>query len=206
MLKKIISFLMVAILAFTLVACEGNSGDTNSKSAQSEQKKNTYQPDVNLEHKMFFSDYEINYPGEGTQKTTLYGKYVEASDYSVLIEAPSMLGDYVKAEDINDAPTVCEEYVTNTLEEKFNSMFTPDSTTQEIKNKEEVTYNGIDMLIVDGTFTNTADDKTYDFSAVYFLKGVSNNLPVYIVAVPTVDGCDVSVVIDKMAKEGIKKK
>ncbi len=218
MIKKIISLLMVATLASAFVACgkddTAGAEDTNPKSSQSE-KDDTKEEDKNddkddksdieLSQTMTFMGYDISYQGKDGHSVTSYGKAVGDSNYCLVVEAPSIIGEMIDVQNINDAPELCEEYVISSLEDNIGYLFDYESTTQEITSKKEVTYNDVNMLLVEGTFTNTAESKTYDYSAIYLLSGDEGNLPVYLIALPMVDGYDVSDIMDTIAKDGIKK-
>lgn len=218
MFKKIVSLLMVAVLASTLVACgtDNTSGadDTSAKSSQSE-KDDTKEEDKNndkddksdieLSQTMTFMGYDISYPGNDGNTLSDYGEIVGDSNYCIIIEAPSIAGKMIDVQNINDAPELCESYVFNTLEHSVRTLFNYDSTAHEIKSKKEVTYNDVNMLLVEGTYTNTAENKVVPYSAIYLLSGDNGNLPVYLIALPMVEGYDVSEIMDTVAKDGIKK-
>ena len=213
MLKKIVSLFMITILACTLVACgtdaTGKADDTSSKSSQNEKSdtKEESKSKVELSHQMTFMGYDIAYVKRdgSTHTVSTCGKIVGDTEYAIIIEAPSIIGEFIEVQDINDAPELCQEFLFETLEHDCGSFFDYDSTTQEITSKEEVTYNDVNMLLVEGTFTNTKQNRVFPYSAIYLLSGDTGNLPVYLVGFPTVDGYDVSEIMDTIAKEGIKK-
>ena len=203
MFKKIVSALMVAVLASSLVACGTDNTSyveaTNPKSSQSQASENSDTKEdskskVELSHQMTFMGYDIAYTARdgSTHTVSTCGKIVGDTEYAIIIEAPSTIGEFIEVQDINDAPELCQEFLFETLEHECRSFFNYDSTTQEITSKEEATYNDVNMLLVEGTFTNTAENKVVPYSAIYLLSGDNGNLPVYLIAIPMVEGYDVS--------------
>lgn len=216
MIKRIISLLMVAVLAFALVAC-GNSDvpegtdNTHQQGTQSgivdnsnENDKTDHNTKVDLSQTLTFMGYSISYPGDAGKNASDYGNIVGDSNYCLVVEAPSIAGKMIDVKDINDAPSLCEEYVMHTLEHKIRSLFDYDSTTQEIIKATEVTYNDVEMLLVEGTFTNDRNNSSTKFSAIYLLAGDNGNLPVYIVGISMEENYDVSGIVEAVA-QNIKK-
>ncbi len=216
MVKKIISLLLVMILVFALSACGNNevpddTNDTEQQGSQSENEDNTNEDDksdtnakVDLSQTLTFMGYNISYPEDASTNPSDYGNLVGDSNYILIVEAPSIAGKVFDVTDISDAPVVCEEYVAHTLEHKMRSIFDDDSTSQKVNKTTEVTYNGIKMLLTEGTFTNDRNGTSVDFSAIYLLAGDKGNVPVYIIGVPMNDGFDVDNIVKTVA-QNIKK-
>jgi len=79
-------------------------------------------------------------------------------------------------------------------------IFTHGNTTQTVDKSSQVTYNGIDMLLVEGTFINEYKQTTTAYSAIYLLTGENGKYPVYIIGIPIKDGIDVSDTIKSIAE------
>lgn len=216
MLKKVLSLLLIAMLTLALSACGNNdvpddSGKTSQQGSQAGTVDSSHKNDENnndskveLTQNLTFMGYSISYPADADKNTSDYGNLIGNSDYCVIVEAPSTAGIILETNNISDAPALCEEYVLETLEHKIRSLFDFDSTTQNITSSNEVTHNGIKMLMVEGTFTNGTSNTTTDFSAIYLLAGDNGNIPVYIVGVPMSANYDVSDVVEAIA-QNIKK-
>ena len=217
MLKKIISLLLVFVLALSLVACGNNDSNVDTPNTTDGQNTQTSSGDnssgdknvgdtanVDLSQTFTFMGYNIAYPSDASKNSSDYGNLIGTSDYCLVVEAPSTAGIILEASSIDEAPSMCEEYVFDTLEHKVRSLFDFDSTSQNIKTSTEVTYNGIKMLMVSGSFTNESTKAEVDFSAIYLLAGDNGNIPVYIVGVPMVENYDVSEIVETIAKN-IKK-
>ncbi len=217
MTKRIISVLLIIMMVFALVACgsDNNASDTTATNQQGSQSgssnnndetKDTDESSVNADmaNVLEFMSYNIYYPTDAMKNPSDYGNLVGDSNYIIVVEAPSIAGIIHEVDDIADAPEVCEEYITHTLESKMRSKFDNGNTTQNITKTTKKTYNGIDMLLVEGTFVNDLDGTTYEYYAIYLLAGDNGNHPVYLVGIPMVDGYDVASIVEEVAKN-IKK-
>lgn len=217
MAKKLISLLLVFIMAISFVACGNNETPDNpdntnqqgfsqagtTDSSGDNDTTNTNDK-VELSQTLTFMGYNISYPGDASKNPSDYGNLVGDSNYILIIEAPSIAGKVVDVKNISDAPAACEEYIAHTLEHKMRSVFDDGSTTQKITMSNEQTYNGINMLMTEGTITNDRNGTSVEFSAIYLLAGDNGNLPVYIVGVPMSDGFDVASIVEAVA-QNIKK-
>lgn len=217
MAKRLISLLLVFIMTISLVACGNddtpdNQDQTNQQgSSQVDTTDNSSDNDtsntsdkIELSQTLTFMGYNISYPGDVSKNPSDYGNLVGDANYILIVEAPSIAGKVLDVTNISDAPTACEEYIAHTLEHKMRSVFDDGSTTQKITKSSEQTYNGINMLLTEGTFTNDRNGTTIEFSAIYLLAGDNGNLPVYIVGVPMSDGYDVASIVEAVA-QNIKK-
>mgnify|MGYP001030711175 CR=1 FL=1 len=216
MAKRLISLLLVLIMTISLAACgnndtPGNTDDTNQQGSQSgtaDTSNNNDKPDTNnnveLSQVLTFMGYNIPYPGDASKNPSDYGNLVGDSNYILIIEAPSIAGKVLDVTNISDAPAACEEYIAHTLEHKMRSVFDDGSTTQKITNSTEKNYNGINMLLTEGTLTNDRNGTTVEFSAIYLLAGDNGNLPVYIVGVPMNNDFNVADIVEAVA-QNIKK-
>lgn len=217
MLKKIISLLLVFVLMLSLVACGKNDSDVDTSNMAdvqntqtgkgnnfSEGGKDNDSANVDLSQTYAFMGYNIACPSDVNDRESDYGSLIGTSDYCLVVEAPSTAGIMLETNNINDAPSMCEKYIFKTLEHKVRSLFDFDSTSQNIKDSTVITYNGIEMLMVKGTFTNEEKKREVDFSAIYLLAGDNGNLPVYIVGIPMTENYDVSKIVEAIAKN-IKK-
>ena len=111
--------------------------------------------------------------------------------------------------DLEDAPAASEQYVFEELETSVSELFDPDATTQTITASEIKTVNGIEMLRVEGFFTNTRKSSDVEFVGYYFFTEITPalttfNTPFYVIGVPLDDEADVASFIDEFA-EGITK-
>lgn len=217
MFKKIILLLVVFAFIPSLVACGNNNlyvdapntpDEQNTQTSRgdnfSEGKKDNDSANVDLSQTYAFMGYNIAYPSDANDSDSDYGSLIGTSDYCLVVEAPSTAGIMLETNNINDAPSMCEKYIFETLEHDVRSLFDFDSTSQNIKDSTVITYNGIEMLMVKGTFTNEEKKREVDFSAIYLLAGDNGNLPVYIVGIPMTENYDVSKIVDAIAKN-IKK-
>lgn len=217
MFKKIISLLLVFAFIPSLVACGNNNLYVDTPNTPDEQNTQTSRGDnfsegekdndsanVDLSQTDTFMGYNIAYPSDANDSDSDYGSLIGTSDYCLVVEAPSTAGIMLETNNINDAPSMCEKYIFKTLENQVRSLFDFDSTSQNIKDSTVITYNGIEMLMVKGTFTNEEKKREVDFSAIYLLAGDNGNLPVYIVGIPMTENYDVSKIVEAIAKN-IKK-
>lgn len=217
MFKKIILLLVVFAFIPSLVACGNNNlyvdtpntpDEQNTQTSRgdnfSEGKKDNDPANVDLSQTYTFMGYNIAYPSDANDSDSDYGSLIGTSDYCLVVEAPSTAGIMLETNNINDAPSMCEKYIFKTLEHDVRSLFDFDSTSQNIKDSTVITYNGIEMLMVKGTFTNEEKKREVDFSAIYLLAGDNGNLPVYIVGIPMTENYDVSKIVEAIAKN-IKK-
>lgn len=217
MFKKIILLLVVFAFIPSLVACGNNNLYVDAPNTPDEQNTQTSRGDnfsegekdndsanVDLSQTYTFMGYNIAYPSDANDSDSDYGSLIGTSDYCLVVEAPSTAGIMLETNNINDAPSMCEKYIFETLEHDVRSLFDFDSTSQNIKDSTVITYNGIEMLMVKGTFTNEEKEREVDFSAIYLLAGDNGNLPVYIVGIPMTENYDVSKIVDAIAKN-IKK-
>lgn len=217
MFKKIILLLVVFAFIPSLVACGNNNLYVDAPNTPDEQNTQTSRGDnfsegekdndsanVDLSQTYTFMGYNIAYPLDANDSDSDYGSLIGTSDYCLVVEAPSTAGIMLETNNINDAPSMCEKYIFETLEHDVRSLFDFDSTSQNIKDSTVITYNGIEMLMVKGTFTNEEKEREVDFSAIYLLAGDNGNLPVYIVGIPMTENYDVSKIVDAIAKN-IKK-
>ena len=209
MFRKIGFLVLIFIFTLSFVACGNNTiSEHNSKTdngdKSSDEKKDKESVNVDLPQIYTFMGYNIAYPSDVNDSDSDYGSLIGTSDYCLVVEAPSTAGIMLEINDINDAPSMCEKYIFETLEHDVRSLFDFDSTSQNIKDSTVITYNGIEMLMVKGTFTNEEKKKDVDFSAIYLLAGDNGNLPVYIVGIPMTENYDVSEIVETIAKN-IKK-
>lgn len=209
--KRIIALVLAFVLMLAMSACSGNSDPVNTGSNETSgnnQTESTGKPDNNegdskieLSQSLMFAGYNIYYPVDASKNSSDYGNLLGNEKYCLLVEAPSTAGVVLNTTKLSEAPGLCEQYVFETLEHKVRSLFDFDSTTQSTTSSEEVTYNGVKMLLIDGEFTNTKTSKKITYSAIYLLAGDSNNIPVYIVGVPMTDGENVTAIVKAMAQK-----
>lgn len=217
MFKKIISLLLVFAFIPSLVACGNNNSYVDTSNTPDEQNTQTSRGDnfsegkkdndsvnMDLSQTYTFMGYNIACPSDVRDRESDYGSLIGTSDYCLVVEAPSTAGIMLETNNINDAPSMCEKYIFKTLEHDVRSLFDFDSTSQNIKDSTVITYNGIEMLMVKGTFTNEEKKREVDFSAIYLLAGDNGNRPVYIVGIPMTENYDVSKIVEAIAKN-IKK-
>lgn len=212
MVKKVISLLLVCVVTLSLVACGNNANQPNTPDAQNtptsngdnSSTENSGTVNVDLSQTITFMGYSIAYPSDASKNSSDYGNLIGTSEYCLLIEAPSTAGIILEASSIGDVPSMCEEYIFETLEHKIRSLFDFDSTSQTIAKSTEVTYNGIKMLMASGSFTNEVAKTEIAFSAIYLLAGDNGNIPVYIIGIPMTENYNVSKIVESIAKN-IKK-
>ena len=217
MFKKIGFLVLFFIFTLSLVACGNNNLYVDTPNTPDEQNTQTSRGDnfsegekdndsanVDLSQTYTFMGYNIACPSDVRDRESDYGSLIGTSDYCLVVEAPSTAGIMLETNNINDAPSMCEKYIFKTLEHDVRSLFDFDSTSQNIKDSTVITYNGIEMLMVKGTFTNEEKKREVDFSAIYLLAGDNGNRPVYIVGIPMTENYDVSKIVETIAKN-IKK-
>lgn len=113
--------------------------------------------------------------------------------------------------DINDAPEAGEQYMFHEIERSVSELFDSGATTQTITASEIRTINEIEMLRVEGFFTNTQQERDVNFVGYYFyreyvpLNGAEPfNIPCYVIGISLNDEADAASFIDEFA-EGITK-
>lgn len=209
MFRKIGFLVLIFIFTLSFVACgnntiSGHNSKTDSSDNFSDGEKDKESVNVGLPQIYTFMGYNIACPSDVNDRDSDYGSLIGTSDYCLVVEAPSTAGIMLEINNINDAPSMCEKYIFETLEHKVRSLFDFDSTSQNIKDSTVITYNGIEMLMVKGTFTNEEKKREVDFSAIYLLSGDNGTLPVYIIGIPMDENYDVSGIVETIAKN-IKK-
>jgi len=215
MYKKIIALLLVLVLAVALVACGNNntSDDPNNNSQNTQagdvenennnnNKENNDKGKTNLSQTLTFMGYKIGYPEGVSMSNSDYGQTFRFnSEIAVLIEAPSVAGVMLDVKSLDDVVSTSEEYVVKTFENTVRELFSFGATTQNVARSEKKTINGIEMLRVEGEFSNTAKNTTIAYVGYYFLLDTD---PVYIVGVPMNENASADEFIDQIANS-IKK-
>ena len=112
--------------------------------------------------------------------------------------APSAVGDFVGAQNLNDAVDKCQKYVIDIMELLNQDLFSAGATDQEVNETKEISNNDIPMLRVKGQFIDTLNSSKIDYVAYYFLLETD---PIYIVGIP-LDGnpAGLEEFMDEMAK------
>ena len=215
MIKKIVTSVLVVVLVFAFAACgdsespqkpEG-SGSKDSPNSNIESRQDSGTEDVGgktnsddemeeFSETLTFMGYNFNYPASFFLDHYMYGHTLNNGKLFILLEAPSIAGVLLDVADINDVATICEEYVIKTLETSVRLLFNFDDTTQTITNSEIKTINDIEMLRVEGFFTNTRQDTEIPFVGYYFL---ADAYPVYFVGVSINEDVTVDAFIDEFA-------
>ena len=111
--------------------------------------------------------------------------------------------------ELKEAPSASEQYVFTELEASIDELFDPGSTTQTITASEVKTINGIEMLRVEGYFTNTQKEQNVEFVGYYFFAEITPafqtfSTPFYVIGISLDDKANVVHFIDEFA-EGITK-
>lgn len=158
-----------------------------------------------------FMGYQFQYPESVELQLSGNGyffKYHE--DIATLIQAPADTILFSQnLSDLEEAPAACEQYVCEGLETSVSELFDPDATTQTITASELRTVNGIEMLRVEGFFTNTQQGKDVEFVGYYFFSEITPafqtfSTPYYVIGIPLNDEADAASFIDEFA-EGLTK-
>ena len=163
-----------------------------------------------------YLEYRFVFPesAEVKIKNTGYAFWYQ-DNIAGLFQVPiDRLGDFgqKKLTDLKDAPTAGEKYMFHLLETAFSELFDPDATAQTITASEIRTINGIEMLRVEGFFTNTQQERDIDFVGYYFFReetpllgGAPFNLPCYFIGFGLDRETDVASFMDQFA-EGFTRK
>lgn len=216
MKKKIIAIMLSVFMVFVFAACgdsepsqqsEG-SGANVSQGSNVESSQDSVSEDVDsktnnddemedFSETLTFMGYNFNYPESIYLDNFTYGyTFRYNTDVCVLLEAPAIAAVLLDVTDINDAPTASESYVIKTIETRTRELFWPDATTQTITNTEVKTINNVEMLRVEGFFTNTMEEVDVPFIGYYFLR---DNQPVYFVGVSLNEDVTVDAFMDAFA-------
>lgn len=163
-----------------------------------------------------YLEYRFIFPesAEVKIKNTGYAFWYHDNIVGLLQVPVDRLGDFIqkKLTDLNDAPTAGEKYMFHLLETAFSELFNPDATAQTITASEIRTINGIEMLRVEGFFTNTQQERDVIFVGYYFFReetpllgGTPFNLPCYFIGIGLDKEADVASFMDQFA-EGFTRK
>ena len=219
MIKKIVTSVLVVVLVFAFAACgdsespqksEG-SGNKDSQNSNIEGKQDSgtevvggkTNSDDEMEEfseTLTFMGYNFNYPEGWFLDDYTYGYTLHNKNFFTLLEAPAIAAVLLDVTDVNDAPTAVEEYVLKTIETRVVQLFNFDETTQTITNSEVKTINNVEMLRVEGIFTNIAKNRDtpleVPFVGYYFLR---DNQPVYFVGVSINEDITIDAFMDEFA-------
>lgn len=212
MTKKIISLLIVLAMVFSLAACgnDANTDEPKNDATQSSQSGTTddtngdenQKDSLNLSQTLTFMGYKIKYPEGVSLSNSDYGQtFRYNSEIAMLIEAPSVAGVMLDVNSLDSVVTSSEEYVIKTFENTVRELFSFGATTQSVTSSQKKTINGIEMVRVEGTFTNTAKNTTISYIGYYFLL---DSDPIYIVGVPMKESVSVENLIDQIANSVTK--
>lgn len=208
MIKKILVSALTVSLVFAFAACGNDEVSQKSKESGTVSKQESDAEAVDDKtdkdkEAITFSEtvgvmgFDFYYPEEVYLDHYKYGyTFRYENDIAVLLEGPAMAGVWLELTDINDAPAASEKYVIDTIETRTRDIFSPSRTTQTITNSELKTINDIEMLRVEGFFTNTSQEVDVPFLGYYFLR---DNEPVYFVGVPLNEEASVDSFIDEFA-------
>ena len=158
-----------------------------------------------------FMGYQFRYPESVDLELNGDGYYFRyQSDIAVLVQVPVDSFLFSKnITDLKEAPAASEKYVFEKLESSVSDLFDSDATTQTIISSEVMMINGIEMLRVEGFFTNTQKERDVQFVGYYFFTEITPafqtfSTPFYVIGIPLNDEADASSFMDKFA-EGITK-
>ena len=216
MKKKILAIMLSVIMVFVFAACgdsespqksEGSgSKDSPNSNIESRQdsgtevvggKTNSDDEMEKFSETLTFMGFNFNYPQSVNVQDYTYGyTFRYNTDICVLLEAPSKAGVLMDITDINDTVTASEQYVFKTLESRTAELFDVGTTIQTVTNSEVKTINDIEMLRVEGFFTNTWHEIDVPYVGYYFLMDTD---PIYFVAVSINEDVTVDAFIDEFA-------
>lgn len=163
-----------------------------------------------------YLEYRLTFPesAEVIIKHTGYA-FLYHDNIAGLFQVPvDRLGDFSqkKLTDLNDAPTAGEKYMFQLLETTYSELFDSNATAQTITAGEIRTINGMEMLRVEGFFTNTQQERDIDFVGYYFFReetpllgGTPFYIPCYFIGIGLDKDADVASFIDQFA-EGFTRK
>lgn len=163
-----------------------------------------------------YLEYRFTFPESAEVKIKNTGYAFSYHDnIAGLFQVPiDRLGDFARKNltDLNDAPTAGEKFMFHLFETTYSELFDPNATAQTITASEIRTINGIEMLRVEGFFTNTQQERDVDFVGYYFFRketpllgGAPFNLPCYFIGIGLDGEADVASFIDPFA-EGFTRK
>lgn len=158
-----------------------------------------------------FMGYQFRYPESVELELNGDGySFRYHTNIAALVQVPADSFLFTKnITDLNEAPVASEKYVFEKLETSVSELFDPDTTTQTITSSEVRTINGIEMLRVEGFFTNTQKERDVPFVGYYFFTEITPafqtfSTPFYVIGIPLDDETDVASFMDEFA-EGITK-
>ena len=158
-----------------------------------------------------FMGYQFQYPESAELQLSGNGYFFKHhEDIATLVQVPADTFLFTQnITDLEEAPSACEQYVCEALETSISELFDPDATTQTITASELRTINGIEMLRVEGFFTNTQQGKDVEFVGYYFFTEITPafqtfSTPYYVIGIPLNDEADAASFIDGFA-EGLTK-
>ena len=158
-----------------------------------------------------FMGYQFQYPESAELQLNGNGYFFKHHEnIAILVHAP--VDTYLFSQnftDLEEAPPACEQYIYEELETSVSEIFDPDTTTQTITASEHRTVNGIEMLRVEGFFTNIQQGQDIAFVGYYFFTEITPvfqtfSTPYYVIGISLNDEADVASFLDEFA-EGITK-
>lgn len=214
-MKKILVFIITAIMILSLAACggtenpptntddTGNTGNNQQTTEGNGTNNDNNDGDIAFTQVQTMLGYSIYCPEKCSVSNSKYGKAFSYESCSVILEAPAAVGSVFAVNGFDDVVENCKTYICASLESRNTNIFGSGATEQNVTKEEKVTVNGIEALRVTGTFKNTRDNTETEYVA-YYLIATSNDgtsYPVYIVGI-SLDGnaSAVATFMDEMAK------
>lgn len=191
-MKKIFTLILAGLLIFALAACDTEETpvqssddavvedvDVNDDESSENDATASNEQDISYDQSMDFNGYKIGYPDGAITNISDYGELMDYEEFVLVIEAPSTVGIMLDVASVEDAPSVCEEYLMNTLEGRIRKLFDYDKTVQEIVKSEVVDNNGIEMLRTEGMLKNTYENTETEYVGYYFMS--NSGYPIYMI-------------------------
>lgn len=199
-----------AVIGVSALAAVGG-GILLSQNNQPEAPDEIWEEYVEGKRDEFLMGYQFQYPESVELNANGNGySFRYHTNLAVLIQVP--VDSFLFSQNLTDlkaAPTASEQYVFEGLETLVSELFYPDATAQTITASEVRVVNGIEMLRVEGFFTNTQKECDVDFVGYYFFTEITPafqtfSTPFYVIGISLDDEADAASFIDEFA-EGITK-
>lgn len=187
-MKKIIAVMLTAMLAVSACACGSNqeTSSSNNNVSQTEDNSSKSENDnqyIDISNSQNTDGFAFSLPKGVHTGTSYYGYTFEYGDFCILLDDVADLTEENKditVEDSESVVSICQETLFDSIRSENRDLFDYGATEQEITSKENVSYNGIDMLKVKGNLLNTSKNTTIPYIAYYFIRYDS---PKYVIGI-----------------------
>ena len=196
-MKKLLLFLCVIVMTFTLVACGDNTPDnsdsapsTNNQSTSNQNKNETdalsNNASAKFEKTFDFYGYSVAYADDCSSSERTGGITVTRNaDFWIVYSTPALYGEEFTVSSLDGVTEKCANAVKQSVQ-SLQQYFDGSASTEISVSKEATrTIAGTEALRVEGVFKNTTDNTTVEYIGYYMTTNIGgNDYPIYIIGLP----------------------